>query len=47
MPSVAECSEWVEGRRYMGLDILRKARLTPITTSQNTEPTTEPAEIAA
>jgi transposase-like protein len=42
-----QTDEWVEGRRYMGLDILRKARLTPITTSDNTEPGIETAEIAA
>jgi len=42
-----QTDEWTEGRRYMGLEILRKARLTPITTSQDTEPTTPPVEIAA
>jgi putative transposase len=42
-----QTDEWVEGRRYMGLDILRKGRLTPITTSDNTEPTSTPTEIAA
>ena len=42
-----QTDEWVEGRRYMGLDILRKARLTPITTSDNTEPTIASGEIAA
>ena len=41
-----QTEEWVEGRRYMGLDLLRKARLTPITTSQDTE-AAEPAKIAA
>ena len=41
-----QTDEWVEGRRYMGLDLLRKARLTPITTSQDADPA-EPAEIAA
>jgi putative transposase len=42
-----QTDEWVEGRRYMGLDLLRKARLTPLTTSDNTEPGIEPTEIAA
>jgi transposase-like protein len=42
-----QTDEWVEGRRYMGLDVLRKARLTPITTSQDTEPATQTGEIAA
>ena len=41
-----QTDEWTEGRRYMGLEILRKARLTPITTSHNTEPD-QPAGIAA
>lgn len=38
-----QTDEWVEGRRYMGLDILRKARMTRIETDQNEQPT----EIAA
>jgi putative transposase len=41
-----QTDEWVEGRRYMGLDLLRKARHTTVTTSQDTEPA-EPVEIAA
>ena len=41
-----QTDEWVEGRRYMGLDLLRKARLTPFTTSQDTE-AAEPVELAA
>jgi putative transposase len=41
-----QTDEWVEGRRYAGLNLLRKARLTPIATNQNNE-VTEPAEIAA
>ena len=41
-----QTDEWTEGRRYMGLDILGKARLTLITNEgTNTEPT--PAELAA
>lgn len=42
----AQTDEWVEGRRYMGLALLRKARLTPIIASQDTEPD-QPVEIAA
>ena len=41
-----QTDEWTEGRRYMGLEILRKARLTPITTSDNPD-ADQPAEIAA
>ena len=45
-----QTDEWTEGRRYMGLEILAKARLTLITTEGTTEGTnTEPvaAELAA
>jgi hypothetical protein len=31
--------EWIEGRRYLGLDVLKRARLTTIT-----DPTTAPKE---
>ncbi|SNY50318.1 Transposase, Mutator family [Paractinoplanes atraurantiacus] len=41
-----QTDEWVEGRRYMDLDLIRKARLTPIPTSQDTEPD-QTAELAA
>ncbi|GAB2620671.1 hypothetical protein Aab01nite_35160 [Paractinoplanes abujensis] len=41
-----QTDEWAEGRCYMGLDLLRKARLLPVATSQDTEPD-QPAEIAA
>ncbi|GAA1900262.1 IS256 family transposase [Asanoa iriomotensis] len=41
-----QTDEWTEGRRYMGLEILTKARLTLITTEgTDTEPTT--TELAA
>ncbi|GAA2647763.1 IS256-like element IS1081 family transposase [Dactylosporangium fulvum] len=41
-----QTDEWTEGRRYMGLDILAKARLTVITNEgTDTEPTT--TELAA
>jgi hypothetical protein len=41
-----QTDEWTEGRRYMGLEILTKARLTVIT---NEGPENEPtaAELAA
>jgi hypothetical protein len=36
-----QTDEWTEGRGYMGLEILAKARLTPITNEgTNTEPAT-------
>ena len=41
-----QTDEWVEGRRYMGLDLLRKASLTHLPTSQDTEAAAR-AEIAA
>jgi putative transposase len=41
-----QTDEWTEGRRYIGLEILRKVRLTTITTNTNTEPG-QPAVIAA
>ena len=41
-----QTDEWTEGRRYMGLEILAKARLTLITTEgTSTEPVA--AELAA
>jgi len=42
-----QTDEWVEGRRYMGLDLLRKARLTPITTDTDQPQTDQVVEIAA
>jgi len=38
--------EWAEGRRYLGLELLKKARLTliPGTTTEQQE---EPAELTA
>ena len=42
-----QTDEWVEGRRYMGLEILGKARLAVIDTSLDQPETTEPASIAA
>jgi transposase-like protein len=41
-----QTDEWTEGRRYMGLEILAKARLTVITT-EGTEPDTPPTQLAA
>ena len=37
--------EWTEGRRYLGLDVLARSRLTPVTdtTTDNTEEATIPA----
>ena len=34
--------EWIEGRRYLGLDVLTRARATP-STQTDQEPTTTPA----
>jgi putative transposase len=42
-----QTDEWVEGRRYMGLDILRKARLTTIDTEQHDTEIIETTAIAA
>ena len=42
-----QTDEWTEGRRYMGLDILRKARLTTIDTTQHNCEITETTAIAA
>ena len=41
-----QTDEWTEARRYMGLEILAKARLTVITT-EGTEPDTPPTQLAA
>ncbi|GAA1579035.1 IS256-like element IS1081 family transposase [Dactylosporangium maewongense] len=41
-----QTDEWTEGRRYMGLDILTKARLTVITT-EGTQPDTDTTQLAA
>lgn len=42
-----QTDEWVEGRRYMGLDILRKARLTSIDTNSPDTEIIETTAIAA
>ncbi|WP_433833013.1 IS256 family transposase [Actinoplanes sp. CA-015351] len=42
-----QTDEWVEGRRYMGLDVLRKARLTSIDTEQHDTEIVETTAIAA
>jgi putative transposase len=34
--------EWADGRRYLGLDVLTKSRLTLVTTGTDKEDTTEP-----
>jgi hypothetical protein len=34
-------SEWTEGRRYLGLDVIARSRLTLLTT--HSEPAVEPA----
>jgi hypothetical protein len=35
--------EWAEGRRYLGLDVLARCRLRPVTDSVDTEEVTIPA----
>jgi transposase-like protein len=42
-----QSDEWTEGRRYMGLDVLSKARTTTIDTSRHDNETTETTAIAA
>ena len=42
-----QTDEWVEGRRYMSLDILRKARPTPLKTGADQPEPLEPTEVAA
>jgi putative transposase len=42
-----QTDEWVEARRSMGLDLLRKARLAPITTDPDQPETGQAVEIAA
>lgn len=42
-----QTDEWTEGRRYMGLEILAKARMTTIDNSQQDTDQTDPAPIAA
>jgi transposase-like protein len=42
-----QTDEWTESRRYMGLELLAKARLTAIETESATTTDTEPAPIAA
>ena len=41
-----QTDEWTEGRRYMGLEILAKARMTVITT-EGTKPEPATTELAA
>ncbi|NYI40516.1 transposase-like protein [Demequina lutea] len=38
--------EWIEGRRYLGLDVLGRSRLTLVTTERE-EPTTELGALSA
>jgi putative transposase len=38
--------EWIEGRRYLGLDVLSRSRLTPIPTEEE-EPTSELGALSA
>jgi len=38
--------EWIEGRRYLGLDVLSRSRLTPIPTEKE-EPATELSALSA
>jgi Transposase, Mutator family len=33
--------EWIEGRRYLGLDVLARSRITPVPTTDPTEVTTD------
>src|SRR5207248_6740216 len=40
-----QTDEWTEGRRYMGLELLSKARLT-LLDGKHTEPDTEPTQAA-
>ncbi len=38
--------DWIEGRRYLGLDVLARSRITPANdqnTQEATDPTTPPA----
>ena len=39
--------EWAEGRRYLGLDILTKGRLTKITTNTDESEAMTPAALTA
>ena len=39
--------EWAEGRRYLGLDILAKSRLTKITNDTEESETMKPAALTA
>jgi transposase-like protein len=42
-----QTDEWTEGRRYMGLELLAKARMVTIDTDQHVTDQTDPAPIAA
>jgi putative transposase len=42
-----QTDEWTEGRRYMGLELLTKARLIPVQPDQHDTDQTDPAPIAA
>lgn len=42
-----QTDEWTEGRRYMGLDLLNKARLIPVQPDQHDTDQSDPAPIAA
>ena len=42
-----QTDEWAEGRRYLGLDILARCRLTPIPTTDTVEEDTQPLPLTA
>ncbi|MDW3848826.1 IS256 family transposase, partial [Micromonospora sp. BRA006-A] len=42
-----QTDEWTEGRRYMGLELLAKARLITVQPDQHDNDQTDPAPIAA
>jgi putative transposase len=42
-----QTDEWTEGRRYMGLELLHKARLTALTDARHDTDQPDPAQIAA
>ena len=42
-----QSDEWAEGRRYLGLDILAKSRLTLLTDTGTEEPTDTTLELSA
>ncbi len=42
-----QTDEWTEGRRYLGLDVLARCRLTAVQTTTETEVSTEPLALSA